>query len=314
MQILHPESEAAWLEMRKRDITSTEIAALYGLSPYGTRFELWHEKRGALESTFVPSERTEWGLALQDAIAAKVASDRGWTIRRMDEYIRHDEYRIGSSFDFEITDAPDHEDIGAILEVKNVDGLIFRQNWQDEDGAMRAPDHIELQVQHQLLCARRKRNYICVLAGGNRAHMLRREIDPDIVASIIQSAIDFWATVENDQPPPPEYPRDASVIARLFGRAEPGKEIEADTETAELMETHFRLGEQERRLSEARDVLKAMILERVTDAETVKARIGERIYTVSAGLIGPTGISYVRAGYRNFRIASAAVKKTKEKA
>lgn len=309
-----PETESQWLEMRKLDVTSTEVSALFGLSPYLTKFELWHLKKGLLDSSFEATERTEWGLALQDAIAAKIAAERGWKIRRKDEYARLPTLRAGASFDFEILEAEDPEDVGALIEVKNVDALVFRASWTKEDGATMAPDHIELQVQQQLMLSARKRAYIVVLVGGNKAHVLRRDIDADIVSAITASIQEFWQSIEAEQPPAPDYPSDASAVQRLFGRAEPGKQIDADTETSELIETHYRLGEQERRLSEARDVLKSMILERIQDAETAKCQIGDRIYTVSAGLIAPAEIAFTRAGYRNFRITNAAAKKPKEKA
>ena len=37
-------SEQEWLDLRKKDITSTDVAALFNLSPYKTEFELYHEK------------------------------------------------------------------------------------------------------------------------------------------------------------------------------------------------------------------------------------------------------------------------------
>ena len=40
-------SEQAWLQQRAKDVTSTEVSALFGLSPYMTEFELWHRKANA---------------------------------------------------------------------------------------------------------------------------------------------------------------------------------------------------------------------------------------------------------------------------
>ena len=34
-----------WLAERVKDVTSTEVSALYGLNPYKSEFELFHEKR-----------------------------------------------------------------------------------------------------------------------------------------------------------------------------------------------------------------------------------------------------------------------------
>ncbi len=72
MEIINPDNEQHWLECRTKDITSTEIAALFGISPYITEFELWHRKKSGVVVKFEENERMEWGTALQDAIAAKI--------------------------------------------------------------------------------------------------------------------------------------------------------------------------------------------------------------------------------------------------
>ena len=48
-------TEAAWLAARTHDLTSTEIAALFGCSPYLTKFELWHRKHDGADVAFEPS-------------------------------------------------------------------------------------------------------------------------------------------------------------------------------------------------------------------------------------------------------------------
>jgi len=84
VEILNPPDEKSWLALRKNDITSTESPALFGLSPYSTLFELYHTKRG-VEAGFPDNDRITWGQRLQDVIAAGIAADQGWTVRRMDE-------------------------------------------------------------------------------------------------------------------------------------------------------------------------------------------------------------------------------------
>ena len=75
-EILVPDNEAQWLEWRKADLTSTEIAALFGASPYTTVYELYHRKAGALPAeAFEVNERMKWGNRLEAAIAAGIAED-----------------------------------------------------------------------------------------------------------------------------------------------------------------------------------------------------------------------------------------------
>ena len=88
----------AWLAERARDITSTDVAALFGVSPYLTRFELWHRKHGTPEAApeeLDDVERVRWGQRLQDAIARGAGEDRGWAIHPETDYVRIADLRIG---------------------------------------------------------------------------------------------------------------------------------------------------------------------------------------------------------------------------
>ena len=143
-QVFIPKNQEEWLRLRLRDVTSTEVSALFGLNPYITEFELWHQKKNQEIVNFEIGERGKWGKRLEGIIAAGIAEDEGWRIRRMDEYIRQEEKFMGASFDFEILD-----DEG-ILEVKNVDSFIFKDGWIVDGDNLEAPPHIELQVQSQL--------------------------------------------------------------------------------------------------------------------------------------------------------------------
>ncbi|MYR30567.1 hypothetical protein GTW68_31025 [Streptomyces sp. SID4945] len=65
-----------WEEARAGlTITATEIAAVVGLSPWQSRFSLWHKKSGLPTPPFVGSPAVEWGNRLEDAVAAKFADE-----------------------------------------------------------------------------------------------------------------------------------------------------------------------------------------------------------------------------------------------
>src|SRR5690348_3040920 len=56
-----------WDEIRSRGIGGSEIAAVVGLSPWVSRFALWHRKRGTLGKQTV-NAGMDWGHRLEDAI------------------------------------------------------------------------------------------------------------------------------------------------------------------------------------------------------------------------------------------------------
>ena len=171
----------SWLENRLLDVTSTEVSALYDLSPYQTEFELYHQKKEKLVVRIDDNERMLWGRNLESAIAHGAADTMGWEIYKFDDYLSNPETRMGSSFDYKITksnkfDQPD-EGVG-ILEIKNVDGIAYRKNWKDDgNGNIEAPEHIELQIQHQMEVADIKWCALVALVGGNTQKIIFRKRD-----------------------------------------------------------------------------------------------------------------------------------------
>jgi putative phage-type endonuclease len=54
-------------------ITATEIAAVMGLSPWMSRFTLWHKKAGLPTAPFVASPEMRWGSRFEDDFAEEFA-------------------------------------------------------------------------------------------------------------------------------------------------------------------------------------------------------------------------------------------------
>lgn len=273
---------------------------MFGLSPYQTKFELWHSKRDATLVKFEGNERMAWGTRLQDAIAKGVAEEQNWDIRKMNEYIMNTNLRVGSSFDFSIED--DGERGLGILEIKNVDGLQFKNGWEiDDSGEISAPPHIEMQVQLQMGVSDRKYAYIAALVGGNTLKLIRRERDDDVCFQMFEQIHKFWESIENNIAPSPDFKADAEFISKLYSYAEPNKVIDASgsDELLSLADQYRVCTAQAKAYTEARDSIRAQILMLINDAEKV---LGHG-FTISAGITGPTIVKeYERKGFRNFRI------------
>ncbi|MGH9462453.1 MAG: YqaJ viral recombinase family protein [Vicinamibacteria bacterium] len=302
---LTPASVEDFHRLRARDVTSTEVAALFGLSPYVTPFELWHRKRAGDVAEIESNDRMKWGTRLQDSIAAGLAEDQGWTVRRRPQYERLPDRRLGASFDFTIVGGPQGD---GLLEVKNVDSLVLRDEWIVEEDSVEAPPHIEMQVQHQLLVSGLPYAYIGALVGGNRAVLIRREPAPEIVANILVRAEDFWQSVETGKEPKPDFSRDSAFIAKLYRDVKPGRVIDVaeDAEIAELVAT-YKASKTARDEHEAkRGEVKARLLMKIGDAEKA---IGNG-WSISAGAVKASRVeAYDRAAYRDFRVNSKKPKK-----
>ncbi len=296
-----PENEESWLKLRTEDLTSTDMSALFGISPYMTPYELWHRKKSKEVIKLEIKERMKWGNRLEESIAKGVADDNSWNVRHMPEYMRLPEHRIGSSFDFAI-------DEDGLMEVKNVDSLAFKDGWMVEGENMEAPPHIELQAQNELLVSGREYIYIAALIGGNRVALIRREADEKIQKAIITKATAFWKSIDTNSEPRPDFVKDAKFISSLYKYADPTKILDATgNEKIDRLVTSYKLhGTEEKEAKKLKDAAKAELLTIIDDAEKV---ISDK-FSISAGIIGATHVEYDRDAYRDFRISMKKVKVT----
>lgn len=207
-EILHPENEQAWLKMREADLTSTMVPALFGLSPYLTQYELYHGKKNGVFIPFDVNERMEKGSRMQEYAAQEIAIKEGWSVRRMDEYIRIPGERMGSSFDFEFT-CPK---LGkGIFEIKAVDLPQFKEKWDEE-----APPHIEIQFQDQLEVADiYEHGVIGVFTGLYDYKLFPRDRDRAMGSALRKACGKFWDNVEVGIEPDPDFYRDGEMINLL---------------------------------------------------------------------------------------------------
>lgn len=279
-----PETEADWQAMRKTDITATDAAALFGVSPYATPYELFHRKAGTFESVFEETERMKWGKRLQFAIAAGICEDKGWKILSADPFLYCRSRRfvgMGASPDY-VIHCP-ARGVG-LLEIKNVDRFIAREHWSDEE----APVHYEFQLQHQLECSALKWGAIGGLIGGNEARIYEREYDAEVGAEIGNRVVDFWRRVRDNDPYTPDYLKDAETIGKVYLNATPGLVLDAADEPesagriAELAAEYKAASAKERAAKDDKTRAGAEILDILKDRERV---FGLKGATVSATTI-----------------------------
>jgi predicted phage-related endonuclease len=235
LDIIPITSREQWHAERAKDVTSTQVAALFDASPYLTHLELWHQKANGYFEEFVADDRVRWGDRLEAAIAAGVADDLDLIgMEKLADYRRLSNLRLGASYDFE---AQNENGLRILVEVKNVDAWEFREKWNGEGDSLMAPPHIELQVQTQLMLhPGAAYSIIAVLVGGNTLHTLRRERDDELAEEIRNRVSAFWASVEAHQPPPADYVRDADLLlSHVYSRTD-GREIDATPEVEKLIE------------------------------------------------------------------------------
>lgn len=291
-------SNEEWLKLRTKDITSTESAALFGLSPYVTPFELWHRKKAGNIVELEPNERMKWGTRLQDSIAAGIAADEKWVISKRTQYERLPEQRLGASFDFTVHGLDGGD---GLLEIKNVDPLALRDGWLVEDENVEAPPHIELQVQHQMLVSGLPYAIIGALVGGNRTVLIRRAPVPDVMQKIVTKAQAFWKSIEAGIPPAPNFAKDSEFITKLYQSVRQGKVVDVsnDEEVLFWVEQYKKASAIKEKVEAKRQEMKARIFTKLADAE--KATSKE--FSLSLGSVKATRVeAFDRAAFRMFRV------------
>ena len=303
-----PASREHWLAERARDVTSTESPALFDLSEYYTRFELWHIKSGTLaEAAFMTNERMRWGQLLEDAIAAGVAEQCGMAVSKQPAYRRLADARMGASYDYDaVSIGPECADerIKRLfgehgpgnLEIKNVDKFVAKDRWA-EDGL---PDRIEIQVQHQMQVSGAPWTIVAGLAGGNDLMLRIRMRDAGVGDALQGQIMDFWDSITKGNEPPPVYPRDTDTLARVYGQATTGNPYTGDAaELGGLCAVYKAAAADEKKAYELKQEAKGRILHIIKDCD--KAVL--RDYKISAGTTAEVVVeAYVREAFRNVRI------------
>lgn len=197
---------------RAAHVGASEVAALFDVSPYLTHFELWHRKKGNVSTPdfmadgMANNARIEAGIRLEPAII-EWACDRWRYMRRETPKHRSNGAGLGGHPD-QLVICPDRGP--GLLEIKTADWLVAKK-WGDEP-----PLHYLLQAQaYAGLCGVAWADVI-VLVGGNDLQQYCYEFRPAIYAEIEKRVAAFWASIEANEPPRPDYSRDRDTIADLF--------------------------------------------------------------------------------------------------
>ena len=259
-----------WHEARRTRIGGSEQGALWGVRYGITAWQLFQMKTGLLAHPDIGGkERVMAGTFLESGIAAWATAT--WPemgpIERCLEYVPHPTIPgIGASLDFRRC-----ED-GAPVEIKNVDFLIWRDNWVCEgDTIIEAPLHIELQVQHELACTKASYAWLVICVGGNTLYRCKREARPATIGIIEAKVAEFWDRVARNDPPPPDFEHDGAAIATLYREGcVYGKQIDLtkDNRMPELVAMLERARANSAASAKVAEECKAEILNKLSDAES----------------------------------------------
>lgn len=199
----------AWLEQRKGFIGASDVGTLLGLTTWGSPYELWARATGKLPSKDFDTERMAWGRRLEAAIAEGIAEDNGFSCYQPTCMWQDHTLRASATLDYlipepcgRILQELPHAQGEGVFEIKNVDGIIAKQKWTDDE----PPANYLCQLQQQLMLTGCTWGAIGGLVGGNTGHLFVYERHEPTIAKIREAISEFWQRVDQDSP----YPIDES--------------------------------------------------------------------------------------------------------
>lgn len=267
MSVIRPIRERAeWLGWRAKDLTASDIGAVWGVDPYRTALQVWGEKTGRIEPGWESNimRRGRWLEAA--TIEALKEEMPGWRFMRPGVYVSDPELRLGCTPDVFAEDPEVPEQL-VNVQLKAISRPTFERDWADEQ----VPLNYLLQTLAEGMLLDAATNLIAALVIDTySADLVVRDVPrhPAAEAQIRVIADSFWKMVDAGLQPAPDFARDAETIAMIH-RAKPGKEIDlsADNRLRDVLEereTHRLLA---KRHGEAVDTLDTEIKAKMQDAE-----------------------------------------------
>ena len=258
---------------RQKYLGGSDVAAILGVSPWITPFQLFQKKTGALVEEITPAKQRildrghRWEPIVLEMVVDELR-DRGHDV----EVVAVGQRYIDSEFSFMAAEIDaelivDGEPVNGEMKTANV---FAAAGWGDYDSDD-VPIYYAAQVMHGLMIQPRRRAVIAALTGFDDRPMLRWiERDEETIAAIRTKEIEFWQRLQSGDAPDPETPADVKL---LYPR-DRGLSINADDS---LLAAHGRL-------KVAKASHKALEADIELLATQIKARMGD-----AALLLGPNG-------------------------
>lgn len=272
-----------WLEWRRGGLGGSDAGAIAGLDPWRSALAVWLDKRGHLPLQGAETEWQRMGHRLEQPVIEEFEFRTGLQVAGEQLQLEH-HYRPWMRATIDGLVAEDFKagnPVGVMASchilLKNALGLleIKTASWRSpvnwKDGTV--PDHVALQIQHNLEVAQLDHAWLVVLLNGQELVIHELERDPAVISALMALEADFWARVQENRPPPADERAETSEALReAYSAPEPASVLELEAEQLSLV----------RGYAAARDVLKAAEQEQRLWANKLMALLGER----EIGLLG----------------------------
>lgn len=243
----------AWLAERRTGIGGSDIAAVLGMSPYKTPFQVWLEKtaRAIEQTTPEQEERMHWGNVLEDVVARHYATVRLCAVQRINKMMRHRKHDCLLANVDRVRVVPGSRarldeqramvlGADAVIECKTASAFALRTDgasdaygWGDP-GTDQVPQHYWLQVQHYMGITGIEQAEIAVLFGGQKFATYSVSFDAALMRDVFEQAAAWWVQhIVGDIPPNPQSETEARIA---WAASKEGKVAQATDEVARAVQ------------------------------------------------------------------------------
>lgn len=246
---------------RKKGLGATDCAAVMGMSPYKTPYELWMIKTGRMEEEAILDEkRLRLRHAHEETIAQEYAIQKNVKLEKMEDTIFHKDLPFMLCHLDRVVSGQ-----RKIVECKSASG--FMRNMWGMGGSDEAPLHYILQVQHQLACSGYDDADIAALIDIDDYRIYPMPRNEKIIEKIEYECEKFWhKNVLADVPPPPTCRNDL----KLMYPANNGKFIEATLDVMSVINVFNNFKTDIKNLESEKEKVEKEIIEFIADHDGIK--------------------------------------------
>jgi putative phage-type endonuclease len=285
-------TEEKWLGYRRRGIGGSDVAAIFGISPFRTARDIYFDKLGINPAW---EEGDNWvplkiGHLLEDLVAEIFHEKTGYPVFKANKIFQHPNCPFMLANVDYFARLPGGE--AALVEIKTTS--IFAKGHWFRDGMETVPPYYESQGRHYMYVTGLDRIFFCcLLLGSNEAIIRELRRDAAYEDEMAYLERNFWENHVQARIPPP-YTEDGDLILestkRYLGPADKSAPaLTFDTATAAKVRQYLDLKDAKensetyvKQLKNEMDRLKAMIIAEMGASCTALCNDGGVSYTVTA--------------------------------
>jgi len=250
---------------RTKYLGGSDIGAILGLSKYRSPLDVWLEKTGKVVKE-VNNLPVRFGTFAESFVADEYSRQTRFSLSLQTKAITHRDHsflvahidRFAHPLNADIQGEPTH-----LLECKTANP--FAKSEWGELGSDEVPMSYLAQCHWYLALTHLKRCDLAVLFGNSELRIYHIYKDLDLEATLLDKAIDFWQNyVQKDIAPNPQSTGDYQT---LFQTESPGKVIEADEKTAQLIAYSYELSNDIHAKEEEVGTIKQHVMAVMQDAQ-----------------------------------------------